>query len=310
MVNRECTYDDIILVQRNDGNVMMKSRYVDWLKRQGVPLFKAGGIYWRLYQKALVPAPYIPCFVDELSNKDAKVLLVESRALFLRYSSDPCEELTDWWYILCDSYNPGKISSKTRYNINRGNRNCTIQKISAEWLADNGYECYLAAHTRYKNLTPISKNVFCNNIIKTAEGPFENWGVFVKDKLAGYCQCIIDGNYVATNVSKYHPGYLKQRSSYALIHSLINHYVVEHEMTIISGNRSVSHETNYQDFLIKLGYRKQFCHLNIFYKSWLKYAIQSLYPLRTLIANLPNSGITHMVQSMLFQEELQRAHKN
>ena len=283
----------------------MNSRYVEWLQRQGVPLFKARDMYWQLYQGALVPASTIPCYI-KLSHDDAKALLKDSGAWFIRYSSEPSEEETEWWYIVCDKYDSKLLSKKTRYNINRGNRMCSVQQIDAVWLAEHGYECYTAAYARYNNANPVSEEVFRNNILKTVEGPFEYWGVFVKDHLAGYCQCIIEKNIMTTNISKYHPAYLKWRSTYALIYSMINHYVVEHKMTICSGSRSIAHDTSYQKFLIKLGYKRQFCHLNIVYRPWLEFVVQTFFPWRKLIAVLPNRGPIHKMQSILFQEELKR----
>lgn len=285
---------------------MMKSRYVEWLQRQGVPLFKAGNMYWCLYQGALVPALATPCFI-ELRYDEAKDILKGSGAWFLRYSSEPCDNETEWWYILCDKYDPKKISSKTRQNINRGKRKCSVRIINVEWLAKNGYECYFAAFSRYKNATPVSEEEFRKSILKTKEGPFEYWGVFMEGRLAGYCQCIVDGNDVVTSVTKYDPNYLRHRTTYSLINSLINHYVVDHNMVLSNGTRSIAHDTNYQDVLINLGFRKQFCRLNVVYHPWLEIFIQTLYPLRKLIGHLPNRGLVNKMQSILVQEKLRRA---
>ncbi len=283
----------------------MNSRYVEWLQGQGVSLFKAGDMYWRLYQGTLVPAPATPCFI-KLNHYDAKALLKESGAYFLRYSSDPCEKETEWWHIVCDKYEPKLISSNTRKNIKRGKRSCSVRQIDAKWLSTHGYECHFAAYSRYKNAAPVSKEVFRNNILATVSGPFECWGVFIEGNLAGYNQCIIDENNVYISVSKYNPAYLRHRTAYALVNTCINYYVVERGMIICSGIRSISHDTNYQDVLLKLGYRKQFCHLNIFYQPWLKIAIQTLFPLRGVIANLPDYGPIHKLQVLLFQEKIKK----
>lgn len=186
----------------------MKIKYIEWLKEQGLPLFEGGGIHWRLYQGALVPASAAPCFV-ELSQEEAKTLLKESGAKFIRYASEPCKEETEWWYVVCDSYAPDKISSNIRSKINRGNNRCSIRSINAEWLAKHGYECYFAAYNRYKNANPIKEDIWSNNILNTVGGPFGYWGVFVEDRLVGYCQCIVEKDQVSTNVIKYHPAYLK-----------------------------------------------------------------------------------------------------
>lgn len=284
----------------------MSSSYIEWLKKQGVPLFEGGGIYWTLYQGALVPASASPCFI-ELSKNLAKVLLKESGAWLIRYASDPCEQKTEWWYIVCDTYDSKTYSAKTRRNINRGKRDCYVCRIDAEWLARHGYECYFSAFSRYKNASPSKKDIFCSSILKTIEGPFDYWGVFVEDRLAGYCQCIVDEKNIITNITKYDPVYLRHRTAYALISSLITHYVVDRGMILSNGNRSIAHDTNYQDVLISLGFRRQFCRLNVIYQPLLRCAIQTLFPLRRLITQLPDHGLAHKLQALLYQEKLRRA---
>jgi hypothetical protein len=285
---------------------MINSLYVEWLKKQRVPLFEGGGIYWRMYQGALVPAYAYPCFV-ELSHSEAKNLLKKSGARFIRYASEPLEIETEWWYVICDSYNPDKISSNTRSKINRGFRNCYIRRIDAEWLANHGYECYFAAFNRYKNAIPVEKNIFRNNILTTIEGPFEYWGCFVKDNLAGYCQCILENNEASTNVIKFHPAYLKYYASYALITSMVDYYVTQKGMTISNGTRSIAHDTTFQDFLLKLGFRKQFCYLKIVYQPWLRIILQTLFFLRRFLILLPDFNAMHKLNALIYQEEIHRA---
>lgn len=284
----------------------MNRRFAEYLRSRGIPVFEAGGIYWRAFNGILAPVPSAPCYA-KLSHDEAKNLLKRSGAYLLRYSSDPCECETEWWYIVCDSYNQDRLNSKVRNQIKRGYRNCSVRIIDAHWLAEHGYECYSSAFSRYKNAIPVSKEIFYNSTFGSAKGPYEYWGVFVEDQLTGYSQCIIEKNVVTTNVIKYHPSFLQYYTSYALVNSMINHYVVDLGMMISNGTRSTAHDTNMQDFLLKLGFRKQFCRLNIVYQPWLKFTIQTLFPLRKLFTYLPDIGPLHKVWLMLAQEELQRS---
>lgn len=276
------------------------------MQNQGIPLFKAGDMYWRVYQGALVPAPATTCYV-ELKENEVSALLKESGALFVRYSSNPCSERTEWWHVVCEKYNFDELSSNTRSKINRGNKRCHIKCVDAEWMAINGYECYAAAFDRYRNMNPLSKDNFRDSILSTKGGPFEYWGVFVEDRLAGYCQCIIENNEVTTNIFKYDPSFLKFYTSYALINFLLSYYIVENGMRVSNGARSIAHDTNTQDFLLKFGFRRQFCKLNIVYKPLLRFAIQTFFPLRKLIYHLPDRCNIHKIRSLLFQEELKRS---
>lgn len=284
---------------------MLKGRYIGWLEGQGVRLFEGGGAYWRLYQGALVPAPATPCFL-ELSREEARDLLKESKAWFIRYASRPSEKPTEWWYVVCDSYVPDRLSANVRNQLRRGKRNSSVRRIDAEWLAKYGYECYCAAYKRYRNATPDNAKKFRNDTLRTVGGPFDYWGVFVDGRLAGYCQCIIEDNQVATNIVKYDPEFLKRFTSYALIDTVVGYYVMKRGMSISNGARSISHDTNMQKFLLRFGFVRQFCRLNVIYQPWLELAIQTLFPLRKSIAKLPDFGPAHKLQALLYQEELQR----
>ena len=283
----------------------MSRRYVAWLQKQGVPLFKGKDVYWQLYKAALIPASIGPCFIRTAHDED-QALLQESGAWFLRYSSDPCEQETQWWYIICDSYDPGTLSSKKRGEIKRAHRNCSVEKIDAQWLSEHGYATYVAAYARYKNSTPVSNDQFRRNIQRTIGGPFEYWGVFVGSDLAGYCQCVVEENNVATNVIKLDPAHLRQYVSYALVDHLCSHYVAQHGMTISNGTRSIAHDTKFQNFLVKLGFRKQFCRLNIMYQPLFRSVIQAIFPFRQMVARLPARGTIHNLQALLLQEEARR----
>jgi hypothetical protein len=283
----------------------MKSRYLSWLQEQGVPIFKSTECYWRSYNGALIPAVVEPHFI-KLQPDEGKALLNESAALFLRYSSDPSNEKTDWWYITCDGYNPNNFSAKRRREIKRAHQNCSVRRVETQWVAEHGYATYAAAYARYKNSVPVSKAQFYTNILKSSTGPFEYWGVFVRSDLAGYCQCVVEENHVATNVIKLDPSYLKHYVSYALVDQLCTHYVVQQGLAISNGNRSVAHDTNFQDFLLKFGFRKRFCRLNITYQPWLRATMKFIFPLRRLLAGLPNHGPLNKLQILLFQEHLRR----
>lgn len=285
---------------------MSNNGYADWLSQQGAKIYRSEAACWQLYQHALIPVSVSPAF-PTVTKREAWSLLRSSRAMFLRYSSDPSNEETPWWYIVCDSFDPKKIGSKIRQNINRGNRNCVTKRIEPQWLADNGYACYKSAYQRYSNALPGTEEKFKASILSSVGGPFEWWGVFVGEDLAGYSQCVVEGNAVNTSITKYDPGYLKLRTAYSLVTCLVDDYVVKRGMTINNGNRAVAHDTNYQDFLVNLGYRRQFCRLNIIYRPWLGSFVKAASRFHGAIDRLPDKGPLHSVKALLRQEVLRES---
>lgn len=283
----------------------MHGPYIAWLERHGVPLYRGHDIYWVRYNRGLTPASPTPCFV-ELTRGEGKALLRESGAWFLQYASNPGEEETDWWYILCDHYDPKNLSSNTRSKISRGKRNCSVKRVEAEWLVEHGYSCYLAAYSRYNNATPATEEGFRGQMLRTIGAPFEHWGVFVGEKIAGYCRCIVEEHDVATSVIKFDPAYLRHYSPYALMSGLINHYVVNRGLVINNGTRSIAHDTNFQDLLLKVGFRKQFAKLNVIYPPLVNAAIHTLFPFRKLVTRLADRTPLYKLRMLFFQEEINR----
>jgi hypothetical protein len=156
----------------------MDSKYVEWLKNNGTKIFYGGGHAWRLYQGALIPASPFPVYID-LAEGEGKRLLKESGTLFIRYSSNPTIEETSWWFVVCDAYSFDMLTSKMRNQIKKAYRNCRVEQLKAEWLADKGYSCYKSAYMRYTNATPVDMESFRNSVLSTSDSDIFNGGEFL-----------------------------------------------------------------------------------------------------------------------------------
>ena len=279
--------------------------YIDYLQQTGIPLFKGNDTYWRVYRGSLIPALLVPEFVG-VDAETVGRLLNESRAFLMRWSSHPSDQETPWWWTVCDEYGLSLLSSKMRNQIKRGYKECSTRRIPAQWLAGFGYECYAAAFGRYGHATPASQDDFKAHILRKAdyESVFQYWGVFVMDRLVGYTECVVEeGKGVVTSVIKYDPDYLRHYPSYAMMDTLMGHYVTERGLPMNNGTRSISHDTNMQDFLLKFGFRRRYCRLNVKYRRPVALAIMLLYPFRK---HLPDWQAGHSIRALLFQEELRR----
>lgn len=282
----------------------MISKYTQWLRETNSTLYNVKNTYWRKYNGALVPADAMPVYTH-IDIQQAKQLLKQSNAYFLRYSSNPVQTETAWWYIVCTEYTKANLSGSTRSKVNRGQKRCDVKKLEAKWFQKNGYACYHAAHQRYANMIPMSEKDFKKIIQTKINGPFEWWGVFVNDTLVGYCECIIEEKEVATNIIKFNPQYFKQYTSYALFDKLLDHYTSK-GIQVSNGNKSIAHDTNMQQFLIKLGFEKHYCTLNIIYRPSFSLIMTLLYKSRKLISLLPEHRRVNQVNALLCQEKIMR----
>jgi hypothetical protein len=283
----------------------MVGSYSEWCRAQGHQLYYAAGLAWRLYHRALVPVTPFPCLA-ELPTAEARRLLRESGALFVRFSSGPVTGPTAWWYMVAERYDVASLSSNTRSKIHRGRRRNQVRRINAEWLAEHGHPCYVSAHQRYRHARPAAAPAFREEVLAEGGGPFEHWGVFAEDDLVGYASCVVEGASVFTSAVTLAPAGLKDYSAYALFDALLSHYVAGRGMTMSNGTRAVSHDTQMQDFLLQFGYKRLYARLHIVYQPWFDLLVRWLYPARRLLRHIPGAAGVHAVKSVLYQEELRR----
>jgi len=288
------------------SNSLLPSDYITWLKSRGTLVFARGDWSWMLYQRALIPATIAPCYLS-LLPPDAQDLLDASDALMLRYSSDPCEQETEWWYVVCDRYHPQTFKSKTRQNISKGGRECDVVRVAPEWLADRGYSCYLGGHGRHQGAVPMTEDEFQKTVSACIGGPIEFWAVIVQQQLACFLKCTYEGNFVNTTWGKYDPAFFKHKPVDALINRLGEHYVRDQGRILVNGNRSAFHDTRMQGFLLEHGFRRQFCRLNLIYRNWLGVAIRGIYPARRILRRLSKTGTLGAMSALLWQEQIRRS---
>jgi len=168
-------------------------RYSDYLVSCGEPVIEGGGTRWCIDHGVLVPAPPFPVFIS-ISTKEAKNLLEKSQTYFIEWSSELTEGPTEWWWSVCTSYDRSELSLNTRNKIKRGRRHCTVDRVTAYWLAQHGYDCYVKAFQRYANASPESLDSFRTGIMRTAdyEDLFHYWALFSGTRVVGYAKCIIE----------------------------------------------------------------------------------------------------------------------
>lgn len=280
--------------------------FVRWLQREKVPLFWHGGIAWRAYHRSLIPAALKPTPVD-LSVSSARELLRESRASLVRWHTRTFEEPSSYWFVVCENYAFNALGRKIRNQIRKANRECSIRRLDAEWAATNSYDCYAAAFGRYRNGRPTSRMEYESTQRSCVGGPFEYWGAFVGNHLAGLAKCVVTSDYVAVVAFKFDPAYGRSLPSYALIDALLETYVRQDKKALGNGFLSLHHETQMQDFLLKFGFRRVYCDLQIAYRPALRLAVNVCFPFRRLLARLASPGLVAPVQSLLRQEEVRRS---
>jgi hypothetical protein len=137
-------------------------------------------------------------------------------------------------------------------------------------------------------------------------GAFEFWGVFVEGHLAGFAKCAVGPDYSATLVLKLDPNFMPLNTGPVLQHALLNSYVTDQRKAIFAGFRSIVHDTNAHDYLLKSGYSRVYCDLKVEYRPTVQLGVNLLYSYRGHVDRLPESTLKNNLRGLLAQEEIRR----
>jgi hypothetical protein len=243
-------------------------------------IYWGGGIPWRKYRGVLRPLS-LPHIEPKMGKKEIRQLLKESKSPFAMWTYDFDTEESEWWWMIAENpYVFERLPSKARYNIRHGLKNCKVEMISGKYLADIGYDCYQSAMRRHTQTEPLDKTEFRRRMPDCdADGAHEIWGVFVGGRLAGYAIYLVIEKVVNQLDAIFDPAYFRNHSSYALIHTITDYYLNNKNSSYLTtGMRSISHETQFEDFVIKnFAYRKAYCKLGLHYAPSVRFLSQLIY---------------------------------
>ena len=246
-----------------------------------------------------------------LTKEDSEILLKESGALFLRYTDEwDRKEESDFWYIVKDEFQGmAELSSNTRNQIRKGQKYCSVKKVTGQEVANKGFETYKRAFDNYDtHLKPMSQKVFYDNMIKATNYDF--FAVYKKEdgEMIAYSSNTIDDDVCSYTTIKLHPLYLKLYPGYTLLYEMNKYYLQQKGFKYVhDGARSISHSTNIHTFLLqKFKFRKAYCRLNVAYRWDVDLAVKLLYPLRRIVEAI-NYPLANRISVVLKQEEIRRS---
>jgi len=212
-----------------------------------------------------------PPLKKSLDPQEVKRFLQKKHAWGATWSYDfDYDEEGPWYRCVCDAsdYDESKIKSKNaRHNVRRSLKRCVVRPIDHLWLADNGYEVYVNAASRYTESRLETKKEFKRRLRSQFNvSGSEAFGVFVSEKLAAYVTLFVCGQGVLGDTARFDTAYSNAYPMYALYYTIARHYLKEKGYKKLDcGSRPLLHETNIGDFLLRLGYRKSYCRLGVYF---------------------------------------------
>jgi hypothetical protein len=161
--------------------------FAEWFRRQGYRVVQTKSSYWvefgpRVYQAF----PYH--WVIKPEQVELNMLMYTQKALGLRYSTslDFPEGCISYHAVYENSnYNLDKLGKWTRKNVQRGLKNCKVEPITFDYLAEYGYILQVDTLKRQGRKIELEKSTWNTLCISAKELPgFTAWGAFVNKQLA------------------------------------------------------------------------------------------------------------------------------
>ncbi|MFB6258263.1 MAG: hypothetical protein ABEH38_06190 [Flavobacteriales bacterium] len=273
--------------------------------------FEYKGIRWKKYHKALIPLAPADTEIY-LKKEEEQELLKRSDTFFIRYTTDFDDpSFHHFWYVIKDgTASMDELSSNTRNQVRKGLKNCEVSLVDKKEIMEKGHEVYRKAFARYDTkIAPFSEESFKANLDQLEETEWDFWKVSLRSsgETIAYSRNRNYGHCCDYTEIKFDPAHLKKYPSYALFQTMNEHYLNEKGYQFVNdGARSISHETNIQDFLIrKFKFRKAYCKLHVIHKPWLGLLVRAAYPFKGLIRRLPGSRAKQL-NTLLTQESIVR----
>jgi hypothetical protein len=238
-------------------------------------------IPWNLRNRILEPLS-MPHTIKNVDQKKVQKALSDTNALLALWSDQWDMEESEWWWTCCDDkkYNIEKIKNmQGKRGVKKGSGICSIRRIDAKDFPDLTHSLYTISLKSYglKDTQIPSLEEYRRMILKFSKyNGYELWGSFIKDQLAAFAICILIDNAVSFGSTKSDPAMHKFYPNNAMFYQITKHYLCERGVSYITnGHRTLLHPTTINDFLIRMGYRKVFCRLNIKLSNYTKLILSS-----------------------------------
>ena len=163
--------------------------YAEWLRRQGHRVIRTESSHW--HSRGLGVFQAFP-YHREIDPPDAELssLLAEPGLRALRYAlpeRNPkgCES----YAIVFEEahYDLERMGHRTRKNVRRGLRNCTVKPISFERMVDEGWELRQDTLSRQNRDMGVREETWRSGYLAAADLPgLQAWGAYVGNDLAAY----------------------------------------------------------------------------------------------------------------------------
>lgn len=261
---------------------------------------------WRYYNHALLPtsAPHEKVNVSLLADKEIWKNQ-QGMVFFARWTSDfDCKSEEKWWYVIKDSeFDISALKAKRRYEINKGKKNFNIEVIQPQNYISEIIEIHKKAYEEYpEKYRPEVDEQKLTKQIENWTGNTLIYGAFsVEDnRLVGFAMLIKEKDHANFAMLKTIPLYERFGINAAIVAGILEDFADELKAGyyICDGERSLFHETNFQEYLEKyFGFRKAYCKLHIKFRPIVSFVLTILAPFKELLSD--TNALTTKIKVLL-----------
>lgn len=231
--------------------------FAEWFRLQGMRVVRTSSSYWvenatGVYQA--FPYHWVIC------PSDAELIqfLRGNRAMGLRYSTtwDAPYGMASYHVMTGRGYALENLSRWARKNILRGLRNCRVEQISFDYLAEAGWDLQvdtLARQRRRSKMERLQWQTLCQS---ASDLPgFEAWGAFVAGRLSASIITFLMNDCAYMLYQQCLREFLRQHVNNALGYVVTKALVERPEIkSILYGLQSLDAPPSVDEFKFRMGY--------------------------------------------------------
>jgi hypothetical protein len=252
--------------------------FAGWLLRQGYKIYRTASSYWfNAGPRVLQAFPYHWLITPD--GNELNSLMLKNNIIALRYSAPPdySEGKISYHIVLSKCYNMDNLKSQARNGIRCGLKHFTVENVSFERLATEGWELQketLARQNRLKSMTHKQWELLCSSAEDLAG--FEVFAAISQGKLAAaVIVCNIDGLYsvpYAMSISRFLRYHVNNALFYSICCELLGR---ENSRGVFFTVESLDAEVHVDEFKLRMGFEPQVVRQNVIFHPFLRPFITS-----------------------------------
>lgn len=258
------------------------------------------GAPWTLQSRVLEPI-HMPHTLQNVNRAQVHQALVKNKALLAYWSDQWNRTESEWWWTICDNpdYDIETIeNARGRRGIRKGLKYCSVVQLDPADYIKLTYDIFVKSIKSYGSKIVPAYNQYAEDILKKSKyNGYELWGAFVDKGIAAFASCVVLDEAVVLGSTKSNPDFHSFSPNNALFYKVTKHYLCERKMKYVSnGPRTLLHDTSINEFLMRLGYRKTYCRLNV--------ELSKIAKLIYFLDSKSNHGVSNLVKKILPEQAL------